>query len=158
MSRKFDLNNLDFNNSGAWPMPVKVVACLLIIIVIVFLIWWTVISAQQDELAALETTEKSLQAEFEKEAAKAANLEPLKLQLAQMEQMLQQMLRQLPGKTEMADLLIDISQTALASGISTDLFQPGPEAKKDFYAEKPISIRMTGSYHQFGQFVSGVAS
>jgi type IV pilus assembly protein PilO len=75
-----------------------------------------------------------------------------------METMLQQMLRQLPSKTEMPDLIVDISQTALASGISNELFKPQPEIKKEFYAEKPISLRMVGTYHQFGAFVSGVAS
>ncbi|HMB44031.1 MAG TPA: type 4a pilus biogenesis protein PilO, partial [Luteimonas sp.] len=81
-----------------------------------------------------------------------------KQQLAQMELMLQQMLRQLPSKNEMPDLIVDISQTALASGITNELFQPGPETNKEFYAEKPISLQMVGSYHQFGAFVSGVAS
>src|SRR3546814_2625817 len=75
-----------------------------------------------------------------------------------MEQQLQQMLRQLPSKTEMPDLIVDISQTALATGISNELFQPGPEQPKEFYAEKPIALRMVGTYHQFGGFVSGVAS
>ena len=75
-----------------------------------------------------------------------------------MEQQLQQMLRQLPSKTEMPDLIVDISQTALATGINNELFQPGPEQPKEFYAEKPIALRMVGSYHQFGGFVSGVAS
>ena len=75
-----------------------------------------------------------------------------------MEQQLQQMLRQLPSKTEMPDLIVDISQTALATGIMNELFQPGPESPKEFYAEKPIALRMVGTYHQFGAFVSGVAS
>ena len=75
-----------------------------------------------------------------------------------MEQQLQQMLRQLPSKTEMPDLIVDISQTALATGITNELFQPGPETPKEFYAEKPIALRMVGTYHQFGAFVSGVAS
>jgi len=75
-----------------------------------------------------------------------------------MEQQLQQMLRQLPSKTEMPDLIVDVSQTALATGISNELFQPGPETPKEFYAEKPIALRMVGTYHQFGAFVSGVAS
>jgi type IV pilus assembly protein PilO len=68
------------------------------------------------------------------------------------------MLRQLPSKTEMPDLIVDISQTALATGLSNELFQPGPETPKEFYAEKPIALRMVGTYHQFGAFVSGVAS
>ena len=75
-----------------------------------------------------------------------------------MEQQLQQMLRQLPSKTEMPDLIVDISQTALATGLNNELFQPGPETPKEFYAEKPIALRMVGTYHQFGAFVSGVAS
>ncbi len=77
---------------------------------------------------------------------------------AQMEQVLQQMLRQLPSKTEMPDLIIDISQTALSSGLTNELFEPEQEQIKEFYAEKPIKLRMVGSYHQFGAFVSGVAS
>ena len=75
-----------------------------------------------------------------------------------MEQQLQQMLRQLPSKTEMPDLIVDITQTALATGIQNDLFRPGPETPKEFYAEKPIELKFVGSYHQFGAFVSGVAS
>ena len=75
-----------------------------------------------------------------------------------MQDMLRQLLRQLPSKTEMPELLIDISQTAQSAGLETELFQPGPETPKDFYAEKPITLRMTGTYHQFGTFISGVAS
>ncbi|HQZ30905.1 MAG TPA: type 4a pilus biogenesis protein PilO, partial [Arenimonas sp.] len=96
--------------------------------------------------------------EFQTKQGKAANLEPLKQQLAQMEVMLQQMLRQLPSKNEMPDLIVDVSQTALASGINNELFQPGAESMLEFYAEKPIALRMAGTYHQFGAFVSGVAS
>ena len=75
-----------------------------------------------------------------------------------MRELLRQMIRQLPSKTEMPDLLIDVSQTALSSGIDNELFEPGPEVAKEFYAEKPITLRMKGTYHQFGAFVSGVAS
>jgi type IV pilus assembly protein PilO len=75
-----------------------------------------------------------------------------------MQDMLRQLLRQLPSKTEMPELLIDISQTAQSAGLESDLFQPGPETPKDFYAEKPITLRFTGTYHQFGTFISGVAS
>ena len=109
-------------------------------------------------MQAWSALEGDLRTEFETKQGRASNLEPLKLQLAQMEQQLQQMLRQLPSKTEMPDLIVDISQTALATGISNELFQPGPETPKEFYAEKPISLRMVGTYHQFGAFVSGVAS
>ena len=127
-------------------------------LLLVVLAWFLVVSGKRDELKGLEAQETELRTEFETKQGRAANLEPLKQQLAQMEQQLQQMLRQLPSKTEMPDLIVDISQTALATGIQNDLFQPGPEAKQEFYAEKPIMLRMVGSYHQFGAFVSGVAS
>lgn len=156
--KNFDLNNLDFNNAGAWPAPVKAFFCAILVVLILFFGWYLFVSNQQDQLETLRRSELGLRQDFEKEQAKAVNLEPLKEQLAEMEAMLQQMLRQLPSRTEMPDLIVDISQTALASGISNELFQPLPEIRKEFYAEKPISLRMVGSYHQFGNFVSGVAS
>ncbi|BDU17935.1 type 4a pilus biogenesis protein PilO [Lysobacter auxotrophicus] len=160
MSKKkpIKLNELDFNNIGGWPQQAKIGLCGVIVVVIVGLAWYLFVSDKRSELESLEAKETTLRAEFETEQGKAANLEPLKQQLAQMEQQLQQMLRQLPSKTEMPDLIVDISQTALATGITNELFQPGPEEPKEFYAEKPISLRMVGSYHQFGGFVSGVAS
>ncbi len=156
--KKINLKELDFNNIGSWPQNAKIVFCALLAIVIVVVSWFALISGKRDELATLERKEASLRADFEKEQGRAVNLEPLKQQLAQMEQVLQQMLRQLPSKTEMPDLIIDISQTALSSGLTNELFQPGEEMTKEFYAEKPIALRMVGSYHQFGAFVSGVAS
>lgn len=154
----FDLRNLDFNNSGSWPTPVKLFFCGIVLVLILFLAWYLSISDTQGRIESLERVEQQKLAEFETKQAKAVNLEPLKAQLAEMEIMLQQMLRQLPSKTEMPDLIVDVSQTALASGIENELFQPGPEAMREFYAEKPIALRMVGSYHQFGAFVSGVAS
>lgn len=158
MAKKVDLKNLDVNNMGVWPVGAKLVVCLLIALVIVGLGWYFFVADKVTELESGQAQEVTLRADFEEKAARAANLEPLKQQLAQMEQMLQQMLRQLPSRTEMPDLIVDISQTALASGISNELFQPGAEIQQDFYAEKPITLRMVGTYHQFGSFVSGVAS
>ena len=158
MSQKINLKELDFNNIGNWPQKAKVVFCALLALFIVIMAWFLLISGKRDELSALVNKEAELRTEFEKEQGRAVNLEPLKQQLTQMEQVLQQMLRQLPSKTEMPDLIIDISQTALSSGLSNELFQPGAEQPKEFYAEKPIALRMVGSYHQFGAFVSGVAS
>ncbi|MET0131765.1 MAG: type 4a pilus biogenesis protein PilO, partial [Stenotrophomonas chelatiphaga] len=158
MSQKINLKELDFNNIGNWPQKAKVVFCVLLALFIMIMSWFLLISGKRDELASLESRESQLRGEFEKEQGRAVNLEPLKQQLTQMEQVLQQMLRQLPSKTEMPDLIIDISQTALSSGLSNELFQPGAEQPKEFYAEKPIALRMVGSYHQFGAFVSGVAS
>lgn len=156
--RKMSLKELDFNNTGSWPREYKIVFCVLLGLLIFGLLWWVLTRDKGDQLKALEATESGLRADFETKQGRAANLEPLKLQLAEMEQQLQQMLRQLPSRTEMPDLIVDISQTALATGITSELFQPGPESPKEFYAEKPIALRMLGSYHQFGAFVSGVAS
>lgn len=158
MSGGFDLRNLDTSNPGGWPASVKVFFCVLLAGLILFLGWYVFISDQQDLLQSEKGVEQNLRREFEEKQSRAVNLEPLKQQLADMELMLQQMLRQLPSRTEMADLIVDISQTALASGIQNELFQPLPEIKKEFYAEKPIALRMVGTYHQFGAFVSGVAS
>ena len=154
----FSLRNLDTSNPGGWPTPVKIFFCTILALLILFLGWYFFVKDQQEQLEKLERTERDLRGEFEDKQARAVNLEPLKKQLAEMELMLQQMLRQLPSKTEMPDLIVDISQTALATGIQNELFKPGPESKKEFYAEKPIALRMVGSYHQFGAFVSGVAS
>ncbi|MBW8311396.1 MAG: type 4a pilus biogenesis protein PilO [Rhizobium sp.] len=157
-SKKIDLRSLDFNNTGAWPTQVKLGACILLLAVIVGLAWYLFVSDQRLTLQSEEATELTLREEFQGKQGRAANLEPLKQQLAQMEVMLQQMLRQLPSKNEMPDLIVDISQTALAAGINNELFQPGAESQREFYAEKPIQLRMVGTYHQFGAFVSGVAS
>nr|WP_197974258.1 type 4a pilus biogenesis protein PilO [Stenotrophomonas sp. CFBP 13724] len=149
---------MDFNDIGNWPQQAKVVFCVLIALVIMAVSWFVLTSGKREELATLERRETELRTEFEKEQGRAVNLEPLKQQLAQMEQVLQQMLRQLPSKTEMPDLIIDVSQTALSSGLVNELFEPEAEQVREFYAEKPIKLRMVGSYHQFGAFVSGVAS
>lgn len=156
--KKTSLKNLDFNNIGGWPQNAKIGFCVLLSLFILAFAYLLLIKGKVETLEGLERTEVGLRTKFETEQGKAANLEPLKQQLAQMEQVLQQMLRQLPSKTEMPDLIIDISQTALSSGLANELFQPGPETPKEFYAEKPIALRMVGSYHQFGAFVSGVAS
>lgn len=156
--KKISLRELDFNNMGSWPQEAKVGFCVLVALVIIGLAWWVFVRDKLTELEGLERQETELRLDFETKQGRAANLEPLKQQLAQMEEQLKQMLRQLPSKTEMPDLIVDISQTALATGISNELFQPGPEIPKEFYAEKPIALRMVGTYHQFGSFVSGVAT
>ena len=156
--KKSGFNNLDLNNIGNWPQGPKLVFCALLALLILGLSYLLVIRGTAEELEGLEAREVELRTSFEKEQQRAVNLEPLKQQLAQMEQVLQQMLRQLPSKTEMPDLIIDVSQTALSSGLTNELFKPGDEQIKEFYAEKPIALRLVGSYHQFGAFVSGVAS
>jgi type IV pilus assembly protein PilO len=156
--KNIDLKDINFKTSGSWPLQLKYAVCVFLIFIILLGAWFLLIKSKRDEMLNLETEEVTLRADFEGKQARASNLEPLKQQLAQMEIILQQMLRQLPSKNEMPDLIVDVSQQALASGITNELFQPGPEEPKEFYAEKPISIRMVGNYHQFGAFMSGVAS
>ena len=153
-----DLQNLDRNNVGGWPQSVKVFFTALVCVVVLLAGWYFFVSNQQDDLNQLVVKENSLKHDFAAKQAKSVNLEALQHQLDEMQDMLRQLLRQLPSKTEMPELLIDISQTAQSAGLESDLFQPGPETPKDFYAEKPITLRFTGTYHQFGTFISGVAS
>ena len=158
MKKKMSLKELDFNNAGSWPREWQLGFCVALGLLILFLMWNFLTRPKGTMLEGLEVDETNKRQEFEKLQGQAANLEPLKQQLAQMEQQLQQMLRQLPSKTEMPELIVDISQTALATGITNELFQPGDETALEFYVEKPIELKMVGSYHQFGAFVSGVAS
>jgi type IV pilus assembly protein PilO len=153
-----DLRKADVNNLGSSPIGVQAIFAGLVFALICGIGWYMYFKPSHEEFDSLVATEANLRAEFEQKQERAANLQAYREQLQQIELVLQQMLRQLPGKTEMPDLLVDISQTALAAGIVNELFEPQVEISKDFYAEKPISLRMVGSYHQFGAFVSGVAS
>lgn len=153
-----DLRNLDRNNVGNWPKSIKAFFAILIVVVILFLGWYLQISVQQEELDSAEKKEMTLRAEFVKKQAQVVNLAAYKKQLENMTDELQQMINQLPGKTEMPKLILEISQAALGAGITNELFQPGPEVMKGFYAEKPIQLRMVGTYHEFGNFISKVAS
>jgi len=153
-----DLRNLDRNNVGGWPKSIKTFFAVLIFAVILLAGWWFKIRDQQADLERQQAKEQTLKKEFSEKQQKVVNLDAYRKQLEDMKEMLRTMLRQLPSKTEMPDLLVDISQTALAAGIVVDLFQPGAEVIKEFYAEKPIQLKMLGTYHQFGTFISGVAS
>ena len=154
-----ELRSLDPRDPGRWPFPFRVGAVVLAFIVVTaLLVYYFVWSEQRPELQQREAEEQALRNEFKSKHAKAVNLEVYKQQLKDIERSFGALLRQLPGKTEVPSLLVDISQTGLAAGLSEKLFQPQAEVKKDFYAEKPIKIRLTGSYHQFGEFVSGIAA
>lgn len=154
-----DFSNLDRNNIGGWPQGVKLTFCIILFLLLMGAGYYFKISDQSQELEGKQGQENTLKKEFSDKQAKVVNLEALQQQLDEMRDMLRQLLRQLPNKTEMPELLVNISQTALSAGLETQLFQPGAETVKEgFYAEKPITLRMLGTYHQFGNFISGVAA
>jgi type IV pilus assembly protein PilO len=159
MSLLEELQSLDPRDPGRWPLPVRAGAVAMCFIILTLgLIYWFVWDDQRPELQRREDEEQKLRDEFRSKHAKAVNLEVYKQQLKDIERSFGALLRQLPGKTEVPNLLVDISQTGLSAGLEEKLFQPQPEQKRDFYAELPIKIRLTGSYHQFGEFVSGIAA
>jgi len=153
-----DLNELDINNIANWPMPARVFVIALVFVGVLGLGYWLDIKDQRASLQQAEAKEQELRQTFEIKAKKAANLEAYEQQLAEMKESFGAMLRQLPNKTEVAELLVDISQTGLAAGLEFELFKPQAEVPKEFYAELPISIRVKGNYHEFGSFISGVAA
>ena len=152
-----DLNNLDPQNIGAWPLPVRIALIAVVCIAIGYASVHYDIQPQLQTLEKVEKEEVTLRGTFEVKQKKAANLAALREQLAEMKQSFGDMIRQLPDKTEVAGLIVDISQTGLAAGLEFELFKPGKEKPGEFYSELPISIRVLGEYHQFGEFVSGVA-
>lgn len=152
-----DLNNLDFEDVGSWPIPIKIVSGILVFALIVAGGWWFHHKNQQEQLEMVKSKEQELRTTFEAKQRKAANLEALQQQLEDIKQSFGDLLKRLPDQTEVAGLLVDISQQGLGAGLEFELFKPGNEVRSDFYVELPIQIRVTGDYHAFGQFVSGVA-
>jgi len=153
------IKQLDPNDPGRWPLPFRLGAVGVIFALAVALsAYFIAYSEQQPLLDQARAKEETLKETLKQKAGKAANLDAYKAQLKEMERSFGAMLRQLPNKTEVPNLLVDISQTGLAAGLDEKLFQPAPESKKDFYAELPIKIRLTGTYHSIGAFVSGLAA
>lgn len=156
--KDFDLSELDLSTIGSWPVAIKAAVIGVLCALVLVLGYFLHIKNMLDDLERVRGQESELKSEFERKQAKAANLDAYKQQMKEMEVSFGTMLRQLPSKTEVDDLLVDISQTGLSSGIEFELFKPQSEKKIDFYAELPIQISMVGSYHQFGDFVSGIAA
>jgi type IV pilus assembly protein PilO len=154
-----ELRTLDPRDPGRWPLPIRLGAVGVWFVVLTFVLSYMFVWQQQKpELERRQAEELELRNQFRTKHAKAVNLELYKQQLKDIERSFGALLRQLPGKTEVPNLLVDISQTGLAAGLEEKLFQPVAEQKKDFYAELPIRIRLSGSYHEFGEFVSGIAA
>lgn len=153
------LRSLDPNDPGRWPLAVRLsVAITLFVLAAAGGYYYFVWKTQHPLLVDARAKEVELLSTLENKARKAANLQAYKDQLAEMQKSFGAMLRQLPDKTEVPNLLVDVSQTGLAAGLQEQLFQPRGEVRKDFYAELPISIRLAGDYHEMGTFAAGVAA
>ncbi|WP_286221853.1 type 4a pilus biogenesis protein PilO [Marinobacter apostichopi] len=155
---EFDINDLDVNNAGIWPAPIKAIVVLIIVGLIVGGGYWFFIKDQYMTLERVEKTEQDLRQKYEQKAYQVANLEVFKAQMAEMEETFGALVRQLPSETEVPGLLEDITNTALGSGLSLQEVKLQAEQRRDFYAELPINIRVSGSYHELASFVSSVAS
>ena len=154
-----ELKSLDVNDIGRWPFAFRAAVIAIVFVVVLGMgVYWLIIEDKAPALQRVQDEEETLKVSFENKQKKAANYDAYKAQLSQMEQSFGTMLRQLPGKTEIPSLIVDISQTGLAAGLSEKLFQPLAEVPKDFYAEKPITISLSGGYHEIANFVSGVAA
>jgi type IV pilus assembly protein PilO len=158
MDLNIDISNLDPNNIGSWPVAARIIVIILLCAALLFAGYYFDTSDQLLTLEQAEAKEQSLKKEFEKKEAKAINLDTYKAQMQEMERTFGALLQQLPGKTEVAELLVDISRIGIQSGLEFELFKPQPEIPKEFYAELPIQIRVIGKYHQFGNFASQTAA
>jgi type IV pilus assembly protein PilO len=155
------LNNLDVEDLkkiGTAPKPVQYIAIAVICIAVVAAMGWFLVKPEIDELERVQQREGQLLTQFEGMQARAANLQDYKDQLEEMEESFGAMLRQLPDETDMESLIIDLSQTSIAAGLEVEFFRPRDEIRRDFYAEYPIELRVSGRYHEFGNFVSGLAA
>ena len=154
----FSKIDLDPNNIGNWPGALKGLIILILCAIVLGAGYWFDTKGQLEKLAKAQDKEVELKETFELKQRKAANLEPLREQLKEMKESFGNLLRLLPNKTEIEGLLVDISQSGLAAGLEFELFKPSKEQPQEFYAIQPITIRVTGNYHEFGNFVSSVAA
>ncbi len=154
--QNFDLS--DFAKIGSAPVAIRGLLAALVLGSVIGLGYYLHTRDQLDSLKNIEGKELALKETFERKNHQAANLEAYKVQLTEMEKEFGTMLRQLPGKTEIPAVILDVSQTGLASGLKIMLFKPQSESTKGFYAEKPIQIRLRGNYHEMAKFSSGIAS
>ena len=150
--------NLDTKDPSVWPIAPKVLLCVFIAIAVATVLWFAFLQDYEVELEGERTKELTLRADYQKKLVKAVSLDALKKQREQVQQYVIQLEKQLPSKAEMAALLSDINQAGLGRSLQFELFKPGQVIARDYYAELPISIRVTGKYHDIGAFASDVAN
>jgi len=149
---------MDIRNPASWPFSVKIIGIVLVCAAIIGAGYVLIIQDQIDEYQQQVAKEEGLRKTFLEKKALAINLPAYKQQMAEMEQTFGVLLRQLPNTTEVPNLLVDITQAGLGRGLDFVLFKPEREKPADFYAELPVSLRVAGTYHELGQFVSDVAA
>ncbi|MFT4242944.1 MAG: type 4a pilus biogenesis protein PilO [Acidovorax sp.] len=150
--------NLDSRDPSLWPVLPKILLCLFIAGAVAVVLWFVVLSDYQTELQSERDKEAALRQDYQKKLAKAVSLEALKKQREQIQQYVIQLEKQLPSKAEMAALLSDINQAGLGRSLQFDLFKPGQVVVRDYYAELPIAVRVSGKYHDMGAFASDIAN
>ncbi|OEY66623.1 type 4a pilus biogenesis protein PilO [Marinobacter sp. X15-166B] len=155
---EIDLNDLDVSNAGIWPAPVKAIVVLIIFGLILGGCYWFIVKDQVSQLDRVVAKEQELRQQYESKAYQVANLAVFKQQMAEMEETFGALVKQLPSDTEVPGLLEDITNTALGNSLSLQEVKLQPEIRRDFYAELPINIRVSGSYHELASFISSVAS
>ena len=153
-----DLKNIDINNLGSWPVPIKIGGILVVCAIVLFAGFWFLIQGELEQYGEAQKKEEGLRETYMNKKALAINLPAYKEQMEEMEQTFGSLLRQLPNTTEVPDLLVDITQAGLGRGLEFTLFRPEKELPKDFYAEMPISVEVRGTYHELALFVSDVAA
>lgn len=153
-----ELRNLNVNDLSSWPVPIKIVGIVLVGLLILGAGYWFIIQDQLDQYAAETAKEEQLKETYTTKKLLALNLDAYKQQMEDMQRTFGSLLRQLPNTTEVPDLLVDITQAGLGRGLEFILFRPEKEQPRDFYAELPISLQVTGSYHELASFVSDVAA
>jgi type IV pilus assembly protein PilO len=152
-----DFNSIDFNNAGSLPWPVKGVLLGTLLVLLVGAGYWFMWSPALEELEVAKQKEVELREVFLNKKRQAINLDAYKQQMVDIEKTFGALLRQLPDKSKMDGLLTDINQAGLERGLDFELFKPGQESIRDFYAEMPISIKVTGTYHDLGAFATDIS-
>ena len=149
--------NLDSKDPSLWPVAPKALLCVFIAVGVAAALWFVKIKEYEEELAAEVAQEQTLRADYQAKLIKAVSLEALRRQREQIQQYVIQLEKQLPSKAEMAALLSDINQAGLGRSLQFELFRPGQVVVKEYYAELPIEVRVTGKYHDMGAFASDIA-
>lgn len=154
---KSQFDNLDRKDPSSWPLMPRIILCLVIALFVAFVAWYFYLSSFEEDLLREAEVETSLRADYEKKLLKAVSFEGLKKQREQVQQYVMQLEKQLPSKSEMSALLSDINQAGLGRSLQFELFKPGSESVKEYYAELPINVRISGGFHDMGMFASDIA-